>query len=465
MSQTPGSIPCENHGLTVECEHKGGGKLVLPSQRNVLQIVVGPQKKKREIKAQTKIVKGPCATHKGKVFSLEGATAKPYSDKEIAFEAVCDPRYDKITDFHNLWPYPAKTKSYVLEPRTCHMDGELRARVEAFPDIEWEISWSVGMTAERKATINTSSEINTSNKVNLASSGKIKVTTDGNTTDLAANFNTYLQKVMKIINATKNVIQYVSGALDYVGGITIQIIYPSITISGKWAYEEVKDGKADFGYEMKLALAPLIGVSGSADITDAVIRLVPYAGPVLAKIKKRAEKGVDAGGFKGKAVAAIRLTVGGQIGGSAAIKMMAGSASVSGEGKVEGKITFQVQGELSCETEFWIVKGGAGVQVGAESEISGSINLKGDERGPYHQGMIKWNGITVYATVYANGDITTKSYEGPKNSASSGKYTSQAKAGETEGSKWSRKVTHVLIKPKEWPFQKHYFLENQDSQA
>ena len=443
---------CGNKTLTVQCKH-GEGTYVLnvPGDKDSVQVIAGPEKKGHEITAKTKITKGPCPSHKGKVFEISDGDFKSKSDTECKFDVFCSSQY-KFDYFRNIWPYPASTQTYNVTATTCDTEDESSATVEVFPDIKWEASVSIGSTHEINKT-KSSTELNSSKKDTFAVTGMIKVNIDGEDYDLSVNFQDYMEQALKILNTSKQMINYVSSALQHVGGVKLTILYPKFVIKGTWGYEEIKGGLVDFGYALTLGLDPIIGIEGSVDILDPLCGLIPTLGPIVQRIKRAAEKGV--GGSK--ATIAILITATGQIGGNLTVKRMAGNKSVSASGQVTGLVGIKIQGIVSGTLDLFLIKVGAGAEVGADSSITGTISCAGDQRGPYTQGKITWNGLKVYALVYVSADLNTKPYKEKKKKA--GKYSKTDSAGNADGTKANKGISYELISPKTWPFNKNYFLE------
>lgn len=271
----------------------------------------------------------------------------------------------------------------------------------------------------------------------------------------------------------------------------LDVKWPSIKVGGKLELVEVPDsGKVVTEGSWFVGLDPLIGASFTIDILDWLIRaagafsggFIGPAGAVFAeyliKIKQKAAKGnryamVDIG---------IRLTVGGDVGGSLGYKVSQGKWETDGaKAKAEAGVEFKLEGVAKGESRICIIqsacfKAATGASVAMQSadgkspsRISGTIKpiVRANREQFYSvDGSFVFNGLAVYYSLYAEMGVDGEeaSWAEKADDRVKGKKTTAKPKGGAHQQLLGKKDEKLcaILEPWEWPMQG---LGNAASQA
>jgi hypothetical protein len=468
-------VKCSHESLIVSCSHKGRGyRVTLPGTRagsvndpSVLQVISGVNTNKDQISCSTSLKAGPCSTHKDKILKFSGNDPISISNTKLEFETVADSNYssnnifrNQISPFKYIMPYSARYKSYWIWAESCDHSKSQRAEVQVYPDIEWDAGVKVGMEYQRSASYDKNSRTleRSVQDPHYSITGHLSVKADGNQKDLILDFEEYIETALKIINATKSTVHYVSSSLDHIGAIDLKVLWPSISISGTWGYRELNgSGLVGYAYDATIALKPIIGLEAKADILEPIVNLIPYAGPIINRARDIAREGIGDDDIGVQADVAIWIGAEGSIEGEYTVTKYASNSNVKSTGKISDTIGIYIEGVAEAEFSILFVKAGASVKIGGESSITGEIIASGDEKGPYTDGEITWNGITVYYIEHYEFKYN-ESTRLRKRRAASGRMTKETSHEESAGIGSEEKKEYVLVKPRTFEFERHYFL-------
>lgn len=425
--ETPDQTGCHNEGLTILCAHlERGHTLILPDiglsqgPANLLQVVAGATIGDI-VTASTLIVAGPCENHKGKVITVQGTKLDVKTESQVCFLACSHANYAItsliLAPWRVLWPYPATVRRYTVNTNSCSAQGTLTAYVDAFPDIEWtarlNIRWTSALSGEGSS--------------GMKVSGSIQLRVDGQKLELSHDFSQKVEKIFQVAQKVEKLFSDVFRTIKAIGGMQLEITLPNIDLVGKWGYTEIKgSGLADYEYGITLTAAPLLAISGSADILEYLARVVP----AILALKKL-----------GKAVLelAVYFKVNGEIRGNIEMTRRAIAKETKCEGAIQGNIEFVLEGEAKLKLDFFALQWGeAGGKLGAKTSLDGSLSGAVDEMGPYCEGKLTWHGITVYGFGYFTPGKVLKPIL----------------------KKWEKSFSYQVVPSQEWEFKRVYFLRN-----
>lgn len=434
----PSPIKCYNDNLILKAAVGNRGEerlLTIPETTpNTMQIIASVNG--RKITATTKLTAGPCSGHLKKVLTLYGTTATSKNDQELVFTAGCHENYTlspiPLTNLDNIWPSPAKIKEFMVITSTCDAPREYVATLQVYPDLQWEAN--IGFNFGEKETTNKLTARTISKEVTKYRGWEagLSVTSGGTKYAITAEALKETETMTKKVYKTFAMAKEMAGLLKRVTEVDVSLQFPNFTLKGSWGYEQhPKQLTVLMGYSVTLAMDPLIGIEFRVDVLNQLIKslntVAPGAAEILLRVKKAAEK-------KEIVKTKCELFASGQITGELQFKHQ---VNTEASGSVEGRIKIGIEANLEFSTDSFWIETKAGLKGGAESGISGKLTAAGDDTGPYWQGSITWDGIIFKGAVYVSADLKIVSIE-------------------TDGSK-----EYLLLEPKTWDYQKHYFLPSQ----
>lgn len=392
----PSETPCKNETLTVECAHGNRGyKLQLPpapSEEEVNQFEViddGHEK----VTCTTKIAAGPCGeTHKGKVFDIYPAdSVKTQTDDQLVFGANYEPDLTGAS-FLDLFPPTASRspQSFKISTNTCQQDS-LTATVLVYPQVDWALDISLGYSGSGSVKDDESGVPTEDRSSELTFSGSVAVTVQGLERKFGLEIQHDLNQALKFADVACQTAEFLWTVADDIGGVEVTFDYPTLSFSGTWGWREIEGSpKCGYGYDWKLGFDPLVGADIKVDILSFLITKFPVVGQIVERIRQAVQNEVEL---------AVDFSVEGKLTGTFNASKDAGEP-VECSGSLGGELEFTLEGILkSPQYHFWCFHAGGQATVGGHAAFSGDINGAADEDGPYLQGELAFDGLTVYAIV------------------------------------------------------------------
>ena len=454
----------ENLELEAQAGKRGEERtLTLPGELDTMQIVSAIDE--RTIIARTKLTAGPCSNHRGKVLTLKGGTEKSRSDEKLVFKAGCHERYalspSLLANLRNIWPSPAEIKELEVSNSTCNATG-YTARLHVYPDVQWAADIGFNFGEQENSGKLSARTVYQEAKTSKGWHGGLSVTSGGTTHEFTAEALKKTESMTRTVYRTFDMAKEMAGLLKRVTGSEISLQFPNFALKGDWGYEQHPERLGVLmAYSLTLAMDPLIGMGFRIDILDQLIKLLPAgAGVVLSRVKKALEK-------KEIAKARCDLFAEGKISGELKVQRQ-GKAKAEASGFVQGEIGVGIEACLEGSFNAWFIETSAGMKGSAESGVSGKITAAGDDRGPYWQGSITWDGVVFKGTVYISADVKIKSSDNKKKQApvqkdGSSKQYRHTKEDDTLDASREAKYSgeYTLIDSKTWNFSKNYFLPHE----
>jgi hypothetical protein len=391
--------PCKNETLEIECGHaeKRDFKLKLPPEGEspaVTQFeVIDDGKEKITCTTHTT---GPCATHAGKVFDLypdDGVSSK--ANDKLVFRAIHDPELAS-TPFLELFSGAASVPhTYSISTDTCQQEESLAATVLVYPQIDWDVNIKIGAItgkhAIKKEKNEASAPVVDERKHEISFSGKFSVTICGSPIEYGAEITADLHKAIQPVNLASKAARFAKEIAEVLGGVEIEFDYPALTFEGKWGRREIEGSpRCGFGSDLSIGLSPLIGASVKIDILSFALAKIPGVGQVIERLRKSVKDAIDI---------AIFLKLKGGLDGAFHYKKVAGHPG-DASGKLDGKLEFTVEAHVETEQFRWFcIHAGAGAKVGGHAGLSGTAVAGSDGEGGYYIGLLKFDGLTIYAVV------------------------------------------------------------------
>jgi hypothetical protein len=478
--------PCEHRGLTLICQHGRADSvpkpyIVLNPDRARISVVAGPDHAKDSISCKTQIVKGPCSRttgtvlpHKSRVFDIGIPGAfRSKNDTEATLEVNCE-RHDLTDALQFLWPTAPLVRSYTVYVDTCSGCSH-QGIIDVYPDLEWNFEVTFGLgTSEDEQKSTTGGALESGGPAGAVAShtdksslgaGKFKVdlTYDGVKREFGGEFQKYIETCLKAVRAVRSAVDYIAPRLQSAGGAKLAILYPMITASGKWGWEEIKGSpECGFAYTFDFGFKPLIGCSGEIDLLTALLNAAGPVGATLNYIRDLLKQGSDPSEKEKsnlKIDVYIKAKATGQIDTTVSYRKNANERTGTASGGLSVPVEFSIEGGGSIEASILFVKAGAEAKIGGKSGIKLTFTPGTDETGPYVDGVLEFSGITVYAAylVSFQGKKTSKTN---KSEVTAGKYTKSAETisegaisyGEGTEKEW------VWIEAAEWLKGRTYLI-------
>jgi hypothetical protein len=437
---TEKEVTCSHDGLIVSCSHSRGYRLALPdaslppgSGPAAFEVVAGPKKKLDSITVETKVTKGPCASHKRllKISGHGNIKLKSESQTKQTLDVSASDDYAATRVLANpmkyLWPSQARTRDYTVEVKSCDKRKNQSAVIRVYPDIKWEAGIGIKWEDKTKAGVDAAGTLKRKSSSGFAVDGNIKVTTDGDEPiEVKVEFERKLKETLKVLNTTKEIVDYVSGSLDKVCGDALSkkrsteftMTWPSIRLQGDWGYEEIHGtGAVGYGYGVRVAFDPLFEIKVEENILPFLLNWIttsagaPGLGAFLNTILNHEYDGKRLA-FENEAGIYLAMSgkISGEIGGSRRAGKevkQANEAKTEVKAEIEASVRGAIKGEAKVKGKILCVEAGGGIEMGAKSSITGSYASGNDLHGPFYEGEIAWNGVKVwyYRFAYVHGDI------------------------------------------------------------
>lgn len=410
---------------------------------STFEVVCGFWMNPDKLRARTTFPKGPCKEfHKKRVFDLwpdPDRAADGQRDDEIDFKVRSRNLLQVLQDnpLALLWPEWIAAERYQLSALTC--ENKHAVEILAYPDLQWSVGVAFGL-GDSKSTHGyynmgqvetpgmgdeklkyqgyTASKREVGGRFKFE--GKVAVLCDGVNYDITAQYKKYIDQGTRLINVAKDVADYMGPRLQSLGGSKLTVNWPMVSLGGKWGWEEIPDKpKCGYAYEVGVKADPVIGLSLKVDVLLALCNVIPGLGAALARWKYM--KG-DYNEDNTKNLS-VDLTVSGSIFVEAKYKKSASKDKAEVQGKAGGKIGLQLEANFKFEKKYackWFVvfagssnekqpgiSVGAAFKAGGKAEISPywKFGVDGD-LGPYHQWVLEFSGLSVYAS--AGATLNTK---------------------------------------------------------
>lgn len=365
---------------------------------------------------------------------------------------------DFIDFFKRVLVPNAYPEVYAVSARTCSLIPDAQVLIHAVPQSSWSGKVSLGYSygTHKNSNFNQNQgykKLKVNGEWKL--SGELKVQYDNRTWTLGGE-GTRKGGHQKDHSLTRQLFSGAQGFLNKVTPLleevksdyaTIAIDWPKLELSGELKNKEsTKEFTVINEGTIKFAFSPLIGATFKVDILNLLLRVAGDAaggfGALLVKIKQRAAKGVGTKGVAtAKAVLSVEFTVGAKISGSLEWTVKEGIWST--KGGVDATMPFELKGKVEVEATVWIVKAGAGANLGAKTEVGAKLFAQTTDKGPAVNGQLFWSGLTIYYAYY---------YDIGSSEISSKKPTAKNKGKGSWKDEYSEKF--VVIPKGEWPEQK-----------
>lgn len=302
-------------------------------------------------------------------------------------------------------------RSYSGGVTACEGGSELGFRVEVYPKRKWEgkISFGAELAKVEKASPGTGASgpgkpFKVKNESKFKLEGSISFEESGRSTSIELPSFERKDKGGNDLafGATQKLFEEVLPKLgDFLGSDLVKLKpkWPKVSLSGEAELIEIK-GKYDVGWQgkAKLECDPLIGLEGTLDILEALIRLAtvkfPPAGKMLSKIRKAAEKERSWFGVSAKAAIKLDLIAGGKISGALDYTWVPQDTNKAG-GKIRADLDLEVKGSAGAGLSFFVVTFDAGVSISAKSGAAGEIGAEFKGFKPKLKGGIEFKGLTI----------------------------------------------------------------------
>ena len=460
-------VPCKNATLTIACNHpKRNFKLQLPAAEvgpdgGVTQFEViddGDEK----ITCTTKILAGPCGEiHKGRVFDIDpGDSVQSRSDSSLIFRANHDPSL-QLYSFSQLFsPSEARNpQSFSIRTQTCQQEESLSATVLVYPQLDWDIDISLGLSGQGSVK---DEDVPTEDRSSeLDFSGSVSVTVVGSKKEFGAEIKHDLNQALKFADLAAQTAEFLWSAADDIGGVEVEFDYPALSFSGTWGWREIEGTpKCGYGCDWKVGFSPLVGASVKVDILSFLITKIPAVGQVIERIRKSVEN---------VAQISVFFEVEGTVDGTFDYSKAAGEVG-DASGQLGGKLEFTLEGLIQTKEFRWLCfHAGGEAKLGGHASFSGEISAGADGEGAYYQGSLDFDGLSIYAVLA--GGIGFSWGDPPEDdhydAGDSGDDSQTAMNAQIDDSGVSGNIVYQHV----WPLipertllgsdEKHYFLDGQ----
>ena len=360
-------------------------------------------------------------------------------------------------------PSDIPSEIYEISGTTCNGEQPIKATIEAFPNVGWEGSVSLGFAYETHKDSNFNQNQGYKKlKVNGAwnISGSINAFYDSHKWDLGAKHSGQQHKDSNF--ATKGLFDGAQKVLNEICPLfseikskyaTVTINWPNITLSGGIKLiEKTNSNKVLPEGNVKISFAPLFGANLTVDVLNILITAAStmVGGPALAnflmEVREKAKEGTDPDRALGaSAEIGIDFIIGAKIDGFIEWKTE-DAEKWDTAGQVSPSIPIELKGYIKVEVKVFIVKIGAGAYVGATTSIELALTAKHENNKPSIEGKLAFTGITVYYAYFYEVKVRATK---PKNYGPPPEH----KKGDGAGPKKEKMEKFQWIKPAEvkWP--------------
>jgi len=456
---------CAVKSMVVKCGHaERSYSLKLPQNEKdkadnpnkELQVIAGNSKTPDKISVTVKPKKTLCKEHKPKSVLVSSLPKKiSYKTNAVDFEALSK---KPNSWFKYVWLPAIAPYEYTVKPNSCYgCSSDLDALVKVYPDINWNVSVKLGLGGISESYTSTSSKSEyTSTEDSWSLQGNASLQYNGKEHKLEADFKQYIETTLEFMNVIKDCSDTVLPKINEMGNAKLEITWPALELSLSGYFEELSDKHlVDTAYALSFKASPLMGVKGTVDILDWLLKAGGPIGLTLSKIKAIAAEGIGKEGvLYAKAVIAIDMSVEAQIETSIEAKKNLRETNPTVSGEVVGEIPFTLEGKAHAEGDAFWVHFNIGVICGGTFSVGTKLKAYHDEIGVFLQGEFFFTGLIFYYAVYASGGVSTKK---PKAKHLKTTDNKDGKGGYSQGEKYE------LIPPGKWPSDedsKLYLIRN-----
>lgn len=307
------------------------------------------------------------------------------------------PAIEEARFLENLWPAWVKPCRYLVHSPYCQDPRCAGVAILVYPDWFWKVGFEFGYKRETGEPQSKKQKKGT-DAGSFKFKGSLKRTVNGNTAEVSAEIEHDLEKAIEVLEKATAIVGLVNEILKKFN-CSIEPVWPLLKVSGEWGWKETKKPPGtDFCYDFSIEFAPLLGLTLKVDITVVLINILAtaIASPAAAKLLTAAKEEVEKHGGKAK----VELSIGAKLGGKLKFKKEPDGQGSEVTGEVEGAFPLQLEGVIEGELSLLIVKVGAGVKVGAKSEVSVTLIGGGDAEGIFVTSEGKFDGLKLYGVAY-----------------------------------------------------------------
>ncbi len=471
--------PCCFDSLTANCGHKNRKfKLTLPEAQQsiapalipqagttgpsgVIKVLAGEGSKPETINVKLSVP--PCG--RGKTIPKTivvsptplASDIKKWTAAELMFQVYCKELNLLTRPFDYLFPCDIPPKTYQVYIDVCEGKNQCYFLIEVHPEIKWNIAVNINFGGRKQTygpdIANLEKMMDTSRVDKEGLAGKVSVEFDGETTELAYQFENYVQTAIQFIRTADRVAKHAQWVFNHFGNVSWGILWPNLEIAYNYSTEESIE-KYNVGciWALTFEAKPLIGAYITLDILDWMIgalKGVPL-GATLQKLKRRAEKGFgeEDSKFKAKAKLAVEFTVKAEGGTKLEFrKKTPMDDSVQAKGEVDVKLPAKIEGIASTDIEAWIVSISAAAIVGGKTAFGIRGTASHDDKGVFVLGQGYFSGLVVYYVLY----LKVGAVIGKPRKRKTGRTEVETGSGQKPESKEEMKSETQLLDPKSWP--------------
>jgi hypothetical protein len=418
---------CKAQSLSIS-KDKGKYTLVVPGTNlewqknkfidlNIFEILAGPQDKPASINIVIDGLEGPCAeSHQNNAFKINKSNYitpiindANFKAKVSYFDIPCNNLFSAYAQILRLIS-GRNHLDYTINYGLCGFTKEVIIRV--YPEIEAKASIELELKLEltkKGKSLEKDKDEESEDKLKDLIKYEFEVTYSDerviyfsqNSKDDKKEFSFY-QFVVAFLENYRYLQEGFSVFLS--DSQKLEIIF-SPKVQASLAFREV-DGKpfVDAEYKIKLGLDPLFSMKGEADVSGALLSLVPALGAFVSALEnvKLAEVFL---GFKTDIKISLNNTF----------------TKLAGEDWTDNNILFEatglikLEGSVKSEHHFWKVQYSVGSKIGAEGgfEIKDS-KFEEDENGIYFPVKMNFLGITSYMQSWISLGCSEKRDSNPK---------------------------------------------------